>query len=222
MNTLKSTLVLILSFAFIHAHAAKIETDLEKLSYSMGTFFGQSVSQQGMELDTAAFLQAVEDTLNNNELKLDRAEMQKILADYQKKEQAERAVQAGSNKAEGEKYLAENRKKEGFVELDSGLQYKIITAGEGEKPTANSTVLVHYRGTLIDGTEFDSSYARGKPVELGVSQVIKGWQEALPMMAIGSKWQLVIPSDMAYGQRGAGSIKPNSTLLFDIELIEIK
>jgi len=204
------------------AHAAKIETDLEKLSYAMGIFFGQSVSRQDMELDTAAFLQAVEDTLNKQELKLDKDEMQKILGDYQKKEQAELASKAGSNKIEGKKYLIENKTKEGVVELDSGLQYKIITAGEGKKPTADSNVLVHYRGTLIDGTEFDSSYARGEPVELAVSQVIKGWQEALPMMTVGSKWQLVIPSDLAYGLRGTGPIKPNSTLLFDIELIEIK
>jgi FKBP-type peptidyl-prolyl cis-trans isomerase FklB len=205
------------------AHAAKVESDLEKLSYSMGIFFAQSVSRQGMELDTAAFIQAIEDTLDNNELKLHKDEMQQILADYQKKEQEELAAQAGSNKESGEKYLADNKNKEGVVTLDSGLQYKIIKAGDGEKPKASSNVVVHYSGTLIDGTEFDSSYARGEPVTLGVSQVIKGWQEALPLMTVGSKWQLVIPSDLGYGQRGAGKlIKPNATLLFDIELIEIK
>ena len=110
-----------------------------------------------------------------------------------------------------------------MTETASGLQYKVITAGTGKKPSSSSKVLVHYRGTLIDGTEFDSSYARGEPVEFGVGQVIKGWQETLPLMAAGSKWQIVVPSDLAYGQRGAGgSIGPNSTLLFDIELIEIK
>jgi FKBP-type peptidyl-prolyl cis-trans isomerase FklB len=223
MNIFKSTLVLILSFSFMPAHAEKVESDLEKLSYSMGIFFAQSVSRQGMELDTAAFIQAIEDTLNNNELKLNKDEMQQILADYQKKEQEELAEQAGSNKASGEKYLADHKKKEGVVTLDSGLQYKIIKAGDGEKPAANSNVIVHYRGTLIDGTEFDSSYARGEPVTLGVSQVIKGWQEALQLMTAGSKWQIVVPSDLGYGQRGAGKlIKSNATLLFDIELIEIK
>ena len=223
MNTLKPTLLLILSFTFIPVHAAKLESDLEKLSYSMGIFFGQTVSRQQMNLDTPAFLQAVEDVLNNSELKMDKEEMQQILADYQKKEQEQRAVQATSNKAIGEKYLEENAKKEGVVTLDSGLQYKIVTAGQGEKPSATSQVVVHYRGTLIDGTEFDSSYSRGEPAALGVNQVIKGWQEALQLMPIGSKWQIVVPSNLAYGERGAGgSIKPNSTLLFDIELLEIK
>jgi FKBP-type peptidyl-prolyl cis-trans isomerase FklB len=223
MNTLKSALVLILGFAFMPVQAAKVESDLEKLSYSMGIFFGQTVTRQGMNLDTAAFLQAVEDVLSKNELKLNKEEMQQILADYQKKEQEELAAQATSNKADGEKYLAENKKKEGVVTLDSGLQYKVITNGEGKKPAADSQVVVHYRGTLIDGTEFDSSYARGEPATLGVNQVIKGWQEALQLMTVGSKWQIVVPSNLAYGERGAGgAIRPNSTLLFDVELIEIK
>jgi len=205
------------------AHAAKVETDIEKLSYSMGIFFGQSVSRQNMNLDTPAFLQAVEDVLNKNELKLDKEEMQQILADFQKKEQEERATQAVTNKVEGEKYLAENKKKEGITTLDSGLQYKVITAGEGKKPVADSEVVVHYRGTLINGTEFDSSYSRGEPATLGVSQVIKGWQEALQLMPVGSKWQIVVPANLAYGERGAGgTISPYSTLLFDIELLEIK
>jgi len=206
----------------MQVHAAKVETDLEKLSYSMGVFFGQTVSRQNMDLDTPAFLQAIEDILNSKELKLDKAEMQQILSDYQKKEQEERLAKSNSNTTAGENYLAENKKKEGVVELDSGLQYKIINAGEGEKPTADSTVVVHYRGTLINGTEFDSSYSRGEPAELGVSKVIKGWQEALQLMSVGSKWQIVVPADLAYGQRGAGGlIEPNSTLLFDIELIKI-
>ncbi len=223
MNKLKFALLTTLSFVFMSAHAAKVETDAEKLSYSMGIFFGQSVSRQNMDLDTGAFLQAVEDVLNKNELKLDKAEMQQILSDFQKKEQKERIAQISANKAAGEKYLEENNKKEGVVTLDSGLQYKIITAGKGKKPAADSKVVVHYRGTLIDGTEFDSSYSRGEPATLGVNQVIKGWQEALQLMPVGSKWQIVVPPDLAYGERGAGGvIGPNSTLLFDIELIEIK
>jgi FKBP-type peptidyl-prolyl cis-trans isomerase FklB len=223
MNILKSAIVLILSSVFISAHAAKVESDLEKLSYSMGIFFGQSISRQNMGLDTPAFLQAVEDVLNNSELKLDKEEMQQILADYQKKEQEERASQADNNKSDGEKYLAENKTKDGVTELESGLQYKVITAGEGKKPTADSNVVVHYRGTLINGTEFDSSYSRGEPATLGVAQVIKGWQEALQLMTVGSKWQIVVPSNLAYGPRGAGgAIGPHSTLLFDIELIDIK
>jgi FKBP-type peptidyl-prolyl cis-trans isomerase FklB len=223
MNILKSTLVLIFSFTFMQAHAEKVETDLEKFSYSMGIFFGQSVSRQSMELDTPAFLQAVEDVLNSKELKLDKTEMQQILADYQKKEQEERIAKSNSNLTDGKNYLSENKKKEGVIELGSGLQYKVVNTGEGKKPTADSTVVVHYHGTLIDGTEFDSSYSRGEPAELGVSKVIKGWQEALQLMTVGSKWQIVVPPDLAYGQRGAGGlIGPNSTLLFDIELIGIK
>lgn len=223
MNKSKSVLILILSSIFMSANAAKVETDLEKLSYSMGVFFGQSVSRQNMNMDTAAFLQAVEDILNNKELKLDKTEMQQILAAYQKKEQEERSAQASTNKTDGEKYLSANKTKEGVIELESGLQYKVITATEGKKPTTDSTVVVHYRGTLIDGTEFDSSYSRGEPATLGVAQVIKGWQEALPLMAVGSKWQIAVPSNLAYGQRGAGgTIGANATLLFDIELIEIK
>jgi FKBP-type peptidyl-prolyl cis-trans isomerase FklB len=223
MNILKPALVLILSFTLIPVQAAKIESDLEKLSYSMGIFLGQSISRQNMKLDNAAFLQAVEDVLTNSELKLSREEMSQILTDFQKKEQEELAAQADTNKTDGEKYLADNKKKEGWTTTDSGLQYKAISTGEGKKPAADSTVVVHYRGTLIDGTEFDSSYARGEPATFGVNQVIKGWQEALQLMPAGSKWQVVIPSNLAYGERGAGgTIKPNSTLLFDIELIEIK
>lgn len=223
MKFLRSALVLILSFSFLHVHAAKVESDLEKLSYSMGIFFGQSVARQGMQLDNAAFLQAVEDVLNNTELKLSNEEMQKILTDFQKKEQEELAAAASSNKEIGEKFLVENKKKEGVKTTASGLQYKVVKAGDGEKPSATSKVVVHYRGTLIDGTEFDSSYSRGEPASFGVNQVIKGWQEALQMMPVGSKWQIYIPSDLAYGERGAGgSIKPNSTLIFDVELLEIK
>jgi len=223
MNILRTTIAVILSFTFISAQAAKIETDKEKLSYSLGLFFGQSVTRQDMDLDTPAFMQAVEDVLTGAEKKMTLDEMQQILSDYQKKEQQERVAHANNNKQDGIKYLAENKKKEGVTELESGLQYKVIKSGEGEKPTSEDTVVVHYRGTLIDGTEFDSSYARDEPAELGVTRVIRGWQEALPLMTVGSKWQITVPSELAYGERGTGGvIGPNATLLFDIELIAIK
>lgn len=223
MKILKSALVLTLSFTFIHAYAAKVESDKEKLSYSMGIFFGQNVTRQGIDLDNAAFLQAVDDVLNNNQLKLSKDEMEQVLTAYQLKEQQELAAAASSNKEKGEKFLNENKSKEGVKTLDTGLQYKIITAGEGKIPSGSSNVVVNYRGTLIDGTEFDSSYARGEPATLGVGQVIKGWQEALMMMPVGSKWQIYVPSHLAYGERGAGKvITPNSTLIFDIELLEIQ
>ena len=189
----------------------------------MGIFFGQTVIRQEMEIDIPAFMQAVEDVLNKNEKKLSDEEMQKIINAYQKKEQEDRIEKSDNDKVDGKKFLAENKKKEGVTVLPSGLQYKIIENSEGEKPLADSRVVVHYRGTLINGTEFDSSYARGEPIELSLNQVIKGWQEALQLMSVGSKWQIVIPSELAYGERGAGRlIGPNSTLIFDIELISIK
>ena len=224
MKLFKSILALGLSLAFINSFAAaKVESDLEKLSYSMGIFFGQSVSRQDMDLDIPAFMQAVEDVLKGSELKLETSEMQQILSDYQKKEREEIEAKANNNKVDGEKFLDENKKKDGVKQTESGLQYKVIKEGDGKKPTSEDTVVVHYRGTLIDGSEFDSSYARGEPAELGVGRVIKGWQEALQLMPVGSKWQIAVPSDLAYGQRGAGGqIGPNATLLFDIELIAIK
>lgn len=222
MKIFKSAFVLILSFTFLNAYAAKVETDLEKISYTLGVVFGENVNRQGMELDTPAFLQAIEDVLTSSELKISKDDMQVIMQEFQKEEQDRKNNQASTNKTNGEKFLAENKTKEGVSETASGLQYKVITAGTGKKPSSSSKVLVHYRGTLIDGSEFDSSYARGEPVELAANQVIKGWQETLPLMTTGSKWQIVVPSDLAYGQRGAGgAIGPNATLLFDIELIEI-
>jgi len=223
MNLLKLS-VSICFFIFIaNVNAVEIETDKQKISYSMGVFFGQTVIRQEMEIDIPAFMQAVEDVLNKSEKKLSDDEMQKIINTYQKKEQDERVAVSGNNKVDGEEFLAENKKKGGVTVLPSGLQYKIIENSEGEKPLADSRVVVHYRGTLINGTEFDSSYARGEPIELGLNQVIKGWQEALQLMPVGSKWQIVIPSELAYGERGAGRvIGPNSTLIFDIELISIK
>ncbi len=224
MKLVKYALVASLSAFSISASAvAKLDSDLQKLSYSMGVFFGQTVTRQNMDLDVPAFMQAVEDVLNDSDLKINMDEMQQILSAYQQKEQEERFAKASSNKLEGEKFLAENKGRDGVVLLDSGLQYKVIKTGSGEKPKTSDTVVVHYRGTLLDGTEFDSSYSRGQPAELGVDRVIKGWQEALQLMPVGSKWQIAVPSELAYGTRGAGNaIGPNSTLLFDIELIAIK
>ena len=223
MNVFRFTAFIFLYPIITNVYAVKIETDLEKLSYSMGIFFGQSVNRQEMEIDIPAFMQAVEDVLNNAEKKLTDDEMKKILNTYQKKEKEEQITKSTISKVDGEKFLAENKNNDGVIALASGLQYKIIKNSIDKKPTANSRVVVHYRGTLIDGTEFDSSYARGEPIELNLNQVIKGWQEALQLMAIGSKWQIVIPSELAYGKRGAGRvIGPNATLIFDIELLNIK
>ena len=223
MNVLRFTVFIFLYPIITNVYAVKIETDQEKLSYSMGIFFGQTVIRQEMEIDIPAFMQAVEDVLNKSEKKLSDDEMQKIINTYQKKEKEKQITQSTNSKEDGEKFLAENRNNDGVIVLASGLQYKIIKNGEGIKPLTDSRVVVHYRGTLINGTEFDSSYARGEPVELGLNQVIKGWQEALQLMPVGSKWQVFIPSELAYGERGAGRvIGPNSTLIFDIELLSIK
>lgn len=223
MSVLRFAVFIFLYPIITNVYAVKIETDLEKLSYSMGIFFGKSVNRQEMEIDIPAFMQAVEDVLNNSEKKLTDDEMQKIINVYQKKEKEEQITKSTNSKVDGEKFLAENRNNDGVIVLASGLQYKIIKNGEGKKPLIDSRVIVHYRGTLIDGTEFDSSYARGEPIELGLNQVIKGWQETLQLMSVGSKWQVFIPSELAYGERGAGrAIGPNSTLIFDIELLSIK
>ena len=223
MNVLRFTVFMFLYPIITNVYAVKIETDLEKLSYSMGIFLGQSVNRQEMEVDIPAFMQAVEDVLNNSEKKLTDDEMQKIINTYQKKEQEQPVTESDNNKLNGENFLADNKTKDGVVVLPSGLQYKIIKNGKGGKPVADSRVVAHYRGTLIDGTEFDSSYSRGKPSEFNLNRVIKGWQEALQLMAIGSKWQIVVPSELAYGERGAGRvIGPNATLIFDIELLNIK
>jgi FKBP-type peptidyl-prolyl cis-trans isomerase FklB len=201
---------------------AALNSEKQKLSYAMGIFFSQSITQQNIDLDVPAFLQAIDDVLNKSEPKLSREEMQTILTKYQEEQTRQQLAMAEKNLADGKKFLADNKGNKDVTELPSGLQYKIIKEGAGEKPAATNSVTVHYRGTLIDGTEFDSSYSRGEPVQLQLPQVIKGWQEALPLMKANSKWQIYVPSELAYGPRGAGSlIGPNATLIFDIELIAI-
>ena len=217
------TAVTVLSFLSLTASAeADLSSDKQKLSYAIGALFSQNLDQKELELDVPAFLQAIEDSLNKAELKMTTQEMQAILTKFQAEESKQRAALAEKNLAEGKKFLAENKGEEGITELPSGLQYKIINEGDGKNPTAENTVTVHYRGTLIDGTEFDSSYTRGEPIQLQLARVIKGWQEVLPLMKVNSKWQIYVPSDLAYGENGAGSaIGPNAALIFDIELLAI-
>ena len=200
----------------------EIKTEKQKLSYAMGIYFSQSIVQQKADLDIDVFTQAVNDVLTNTDLKMTQQEIQTALSNYQQQLVKERNAASGGNKVKGEKFLEENKKKEGVVELKSGLQYKIIKQGDGKKPTKDNSVKVHYHGMLINGEVFDSSYDRGEPITLSLNQVIKGWQEAVPMMNVGSKWQIYVPSDLAYGDRGAGgSIGPNETLIFDLELLAI-
>ena len=204
--------------------AEDLKTDDQKFSYASGLQIGQNLKSQGLsDVDVKAMSQAVSDVLQGKDLKLSMDEMQQAVQAKQEKMMAQLSAKGEQAKAAGEKFLAENKAKPGVKTLDSGIQYKVITEGKGSKPNADSSVVAHYRGTLIDGTEFDSSYKRGEPATFPLNGVIKGWQEVLPMMAEGSKWQVFIPSELAYGTRGAGAnIGPNETLVFDIELVEVK
>ncbi|WP_258541510.1 FKBP-type peptidyl-prolyl cis-trans isomerase [Parvicella tangerina] len=197
-----------------------LKTEVDTVSYSIGLNIAENLSNQGLsDLNVDALAQGMMDYLNENDLSISKEQGEQIIQAYTQKKAMEAA---NKNKKEGEEFLADNAKKEGVVTLPSGMQYEIITEGNGAIPTANDKVKTHYHGTLIDGTVFDSSVERGQPATFGVTQVIKGWQEALQLMPVGSKWRLYIPYDLAYGERGAGGqIGPFATLIFDIELIEI-
>ena len=215
-------LVFLILFSLSVFAAIEVKTDKQKLSYAMGTYFALGVTQQGMDIDVPAFIQAVEDALNKNDTQISMKEMQDVMAQYKKSIAKKQSDAIAKNKKAGDAFLAKNKKKEGVIESPSGLQYKILKQGSGEKPAAGNSVTVHYKGTLIDGTVFDSSYDRGEPATLSLGQVIKGWQETLPMMTTGSKWQIYVPPKLAYGDRAASElIGPASTLVFDIELISI-
>jgi len=204
--------------------ADEIKTDEQKFSYAIGFQLGQNLKNQGLgDIDVKIMTQAINDVLGDKDLKLSMEEMQQAFQAKQQKMMAEMEAKGDKAKVAGDKFLADNKSKPGVKTLDSGIQYKVITEGKGNKPSLESSVVAHYRGTLIDGTEFDSSYKRGEPATFPLNGVIKGWQEVLPLMAVGSKWQVWIPSDLGYGSGGAGAnIGPNETLIFEIELLEIK
>lgn len=202
------------------AGEATPKTDDEKFSYAIGYQIAESVKRQGMEVDVDSLIQAIRDDLTGTPLRISQPEMQAAVVAYQQKKFEELS---DKNQKTGKKYLAANKKKPGIVELPSGLQYRIVEEGSGEKPVSSDTVKVHYRGTLIDGTEFDSSYARGEPVTFQIANIINGWQQALILMSEGAKWQVFIPPTLAYGSGGAGqNIGPNETLVFEIELVSIE
>jgi len=209
------------------AQSSSLTTDKDKRSYAIGMNIGQSLKADNMDLDPNILTQALKDAMTGGKLQLTDAEAREIITKLRTemiaKKQAEQQQKGETNKATGQQFLAANKTKEGVVTLPSGLQYKILKEGTGPKPTAADTVTCNYRGTLIDGTEFDSSYKRGEPATFAVGGVIKGWTEALQLMPVGSKWQLFIPADMAYGERSPSpDIGPNSTLIFDVELLSIK
>ena len=207
-----------------HAQDSKdLSTNVQKFSYGVGLQIGQQLKRQGLEgIDPQAIALAIEDVLAGRELRVSMDDMRAAAAAYQEELNAKKVATGEKNKADGEKFLKENSDKDGVVVLDSGLQYRVVESGSGESPTETDTVVVHYRGRLLDGTEFDSSFGRGEPTELNVGQVIPGWQEALQLMHVGDIWEVWIPSSLAYGSDGAGQIGPNQTLHFDIQLIEIK
>ncbi len=204
----------------------QLSDEKSRVSYAIGMMLGHNWQQQGLDVDADLAARAIKDIQSSNTTLLTQEEMQQTLTTFQKefavKQQKKRAEEAVKNKADGEAFLAANKDKPGVQSLPDGLQYLVITNGTGPVPTPHDTVTVNYRGTLIDGTEFDSSYKRGQPAQFPVGGVIRGWTEALEKMPVGSKWKLFIPSELAYGENGNRSIPPNATLIFEVELIAAK
>lgn len=203
------------------------ESQSEKISYAIGSRIGMGLKRDGVELDVNQLLAGVVDAYSEKELKLTDEQMMEVMEAFQKtmqaKSQQESSAKGEMNLGEGKAFLESNGKKDGVTTTTSGLQYEVLTTGKGPKPTKEDKIKAHYHGTLIDGTVFDSSVDRGEPVSFPVSGVISGWTEALQLMPVGSKWRLYIPSNLAYGDRGAGPmIGPNATLIFDVELLEIE
>jgi FKBP-type peptidyl-prolyl cis-trans isomerase len=205
--------------------SAALETNDQKAAYGIGMNMGTQLRAANERLDRAAFMRGFEDGLQAAESQIPEPEIQAALMEFgsqlEAAETAARTREGEENAAAGAAYLEQNRAKPGVTTTASGLQYEVLRAGAGERPSAESVVRIHYRGTLIDGTEFDSSYGRGEPAEFPIGGVIAGFSEALRLMPVGSQWRIVIPSDIAYGPGGSGPIGPNSTLIFEIELLEI-
>jgi len=226
-HTLLAAAIAAVGFSGVASAAKdKLVTDKDKRSYLVGMQIGGSLGQIKDEIDLPTVIQAIETSIAGGQLLLTDEEaqsVQKAFAEHlQAKRQAEQAAAAKKNKEDGEAFLAKNRSAAGVKTTASGLQYKVVTAGKGPKPIATDTVKVHYTGTLLDGTKFDSSVDRGTPATFALNQVIPGWTEGLQLMPVGSKYTFWIPSDLAYGDRGTpGPIGPNSTLKFDVELLEI-
>ena len=218
---MKLRMIVILGILFLAnqvnaQEAPALKNQKEKVSYIIGMDIGSNLKRQSVDVDPNSLARGIQDALSGAKPLLSKEEIQGTMAAFQK-EIAEK------QKQRGEAFLSENKKKEGVKTLPSGLQYKVIKAGTGKKPKLNDAVTVNYRGTLIDGTEFDSSFRRGQPANFPVSGVIPGWTEAMQLMTEGAKWQLFIPPNLAYGERGAGGlIGPNATLIFEIELISVQ
>jgi FKBP-type peptidyl-prolyl cis-trans isomerase FklB len=218
--TSKVTLIVLLFniLTFSKSQAQALKTSLDSLSYAIGINVGDNLRNQKLNVNADILAKAIKDAIANNKSVMTSEKSGAFIQNYF---QAQAAKAGGENKAKGDAFLAQNKTKAGVQTTASGLQYKIVTTGTGLKPASTDKVKVHYHGTLLDGTVFDSSVNRGEPATFGVTQVIQGWVEALQMMPVGSKWTLYIPSDLAYGPQGPPSIGPNQALIFDVELIEI-
>ena len=207
--------------------APGFKTQKEKISYAIGMEMGKGVKTQGIDVDPSILEQGLKDALSGAKSQMSEDEIKQVITalqqDIRQKQMQVQEAAAAENKTKGDAFLAANAKKEGVVALPDGLQYKILTAGQGKKPVESDTVLCNYKGTFVDGTEFDSSAQAGKPVPFEVKNVIPGFKEVLQLMPVGSKWQVFVPSNLAYGERGAGGvIGPNAMLIFEIELVSIE
>lgn len=201
--------------------AALFGQEAKDLGYALGWRQGQYLKSKGMDVDADAYAQAMKDALSGAKPRVPEETMDKTLSAFLREQQDKLSLLAQENEKKGQAFLAENSRKPGVMKLASGLQYEVLKNGDGPKPQPQDLVKVHYRGTLVSGKEFDSSYSRGEPATFRISQVIPGWQEVLPLMPQGSKWRVVVPPKLAYGSEGAGSIGPNEVLIFEIELLAV-
>ncbi|MCB0392367.1 MAG: FKBP-type peptidyl-prolyl cis-trans isomerase [Bdellovibrionales bacterium] len=221
---MKILVILLLAMGIVACNKKRnvdMSSDKAKYSYAIGQQIGKNMKNQNIDMDIDAFALAIEHQLKGEKPLLNEEEVKKALSKMAEDRNKQRREEAEGNKKEGEDFLAKNKSKNGVKTSDSGLQYEVITEGKGKKPKSDDVVKVHYKGTLIDGTEFDSSYKRNSPAEFPVTAVIRGWTEALQMMPVGSKWKLYIPPDLAYGEAGRPSIPGNSVLIFEVELLDI-
>ncbi|QTP56769.1 FKBP-type peptidyl-prolyl cis-trans isomerase [Billgrantia sulfidoxydans] len=225
MKTLLTSASLVALVATTPFVLAAPETEDERLSYSLGVAYGQSIAQEYPELDIDAFTDAIRDLIEGNDLAMEADEMAETLSQFQQDALAARQAEAEEiaerNLTEGQAFMEENAEREEVTTTDSGLQYEVLESGDGESPGPSSHVEVHYEGTLVDGTVFDSSFDRGQPLSFRVDQVIEGWQEALQLMSVGDTWMLFIPPELGYGAQGQGPIGPNETLIFRVELLDV-
>ena len=227
MKLVAAAIGLAMSTAIVAMDSSSLKTDMDKLSYSIGSDLGKNFKRQNIDINPQVMAKGIQDGISGGPLLLTEQQMKDVLSKFQKDLMAKRTAdfnqKAVENKTKGEKFLSENKAKEGVVTLPSGLQYKIIKSGTGEKPTKTDTVTVEYTGRLINGEIFDSTEKAGKPATFTLSQVIPGWIEALQLMPVGSTWEVFVPSNLAYGPRSVGGpIGPNETLIFNIHLISVK